>query len=243
MIAVFSVNSNSQFLTSRISAARLFAFGSEHDSHFANLKMAYERRKNAPLERRKKRYQRRPGMLVARSIRSIIMSVSIYRATVPVFIRSLDVLVSLLDKAAAHAKEKGLSDTDVTSARLADDMLPFAAQIQRASDTSKASAERLSGVAAPRFDDTETTFAELRERIAKTTAYLKGIDAGTFKGGDTRVVTIKQKDIELKFSGAEYLFQFGLPNFYFHIVTAYDILRHLGVPVGKLDFLGPIQPA
>ncbi|WP_213764401.1 DUF1993 domain-containing protein [Caballeronia sp. dw_19] len=171
------------------------------------------------------------------------MSVSIYRATVPVFVRSLDVLVSLLDKAAAHAKEKGLSDTDVTSARLADDMLPFAAQIQRASDTSKASAERLSGVAAPRFDDTETTFAELRERIAKTTAYLKGIDAGTFEGGDTRVVTIKQKDTELKFSGAEYLFQFGLPNFYFHIVTAYDILRHLGVPVGKLDFLGPIQPA
>ena len=86
------------------------------------------------------------------------MSVSMYRATVPVFIRSLDVLASLLDKAAAHAKEKGLSDTDVTSARLADDMLPFSAQIQRASDTSKASALRLSGVAAPSFDDTETTF-------------------------------------------------------------------------------------
>ena len=171
------------------------------------------------------------------------MSVSMYRATVPVFVRSLDVLASLLDKAAAHAKEKGLSDTDVTTARLADDMLPFSAQIQRASDTSKASAQRLSGVAAPSFEDTETTFAELRERIVKTTAYLKGIDAGTFEGADTRVVTIKQKDFELKFSGAEYLFQFGLPNFYFHIVTAYDILRHIGVPVGKLDFLGPLQPA
>ena len=170
------------------------------------------------------------------------MSVSMYRATVPVFIRSLDVLASLLDKAAAHAKEKGLSDTDITIARLYDDMLPFAAQVQRASDTSKASAERLSGVASPRFEDTETTFAELRERILKTTAYLKGIDAATFDGADTRVVTIKQKDLELKFSGAEYLFQFGLANFYFHIVTAYDILRHLGVPVGKLDFLGPLQP-
>jgi hypothetical protein len=101
----------------------------------------------------------------------------------------------------------------------------------------------LSGVAAPRFEDTETTFAELRERILKTTAYLKGIDAATFDGADTRVVTIKQKDLELKFSGAEYLFQFGLANFYFHIVTAYDILRHLGVPVGKMDFLGPLQPA
>jgi uncharacterized protein len=171
------------------------------------------------------------------------MSVSMYRATVPVFIRSLDVLASLLDKAAAHAKEKGLSDADITSARLADDMLPFAAQIQRASDTSKASAERLSGVAAPRFDDIETTFAQLHERIAKTSAYLKGIDAGTFEGAETRVVTLKQRDFELKFSGQEYLFQFGLPNFYFHIVTAYDILRHLGVPVGKLDFLGPLQPA
>jgi hypothetical protein len=171
------------------------------------------------------------------------MSVSMYRATVPVFIRSLDVLSALLDKAAAHAKEKGWSDTDVTSARLADDMLPFSAQIQRASDTSKASAERLTGVAAPRFDDTETTFAQLRERIVKTTAYLKEIDAGTFEGGETRVVTIKQKDFELKFSGEDYLFQFALPNFYFHIVTAYDILRHLGVPVGKLDFLGPLRPA
>ena len=171
------------------------------------------------------------------------MSVSMYRATVPVFVRSLDVLASLLDKAAAHAKEKGLSDTDVTSARLADDMLPFAAQIQRASDTSKASAQRLCGVAAPSFEDTETTFAELRERIVKTTAYLKGIDAGTFEGADTRVVAIKQKDFELKFSGAEYLFLFGLPNFVFHIVTAYDILRHLGVPVGKMDFIGPLQQA
>lgn len=171
------------------------------------------------------------------------MSVSMYRATVPVLIRSLDVLASLLDKAAAHAEEKGLSDADVTSARLAEDMLPFSAQIQRASDTSKATTERLSGVTAPRFDDTETTFAELRERIAKTTAYLKAIDAGTFEGADTRVVTIKQKDLEMKFSGAEYLFQFGLPNFYFHIVTAYDILRHLGVPVGKRDFIGPLEPS
>lgn len=170
------------------------------------------------------------------------MSVSMYRATVPVFIRSLDVLASLLDKAAAHVKEKGLSETDITSARLFDDMLPFAAQIQRASDTSKASAQRLTGLAAPSFDDTETTFAELRERIAKTVDYLKSIDEKTFEGADTRVVTIKQKSFELQFSGAEYLFQFGLPNFYFHVVTAYDILRHLGVPVGKLDYIGPLQP-
>jgi hypothetical protein len=166
-----------------------------------------------------------------------------YRATIPVFIRGLDVLVSLLDKAEAHAKEKGLSDTDVTSARLIDDMLPFSAQIQRASDTSKLSAERLSGVAAPRFDDTETTFAELRERVVNTTAYLKSIDTATFEGSETRTVTLKQRNFEPKFSGEDYLFLFALPNFYFHVVTAYDILRQLGVPVGKLDFLGPFQAA
>lgn len=171
------------------------------------------------------------------------MSVSMYRATIPVFIRGLDVLVSLLDKAEAHAKEKGLSDTDVTSARLIDDMLPFSAQIQRASDTSKLSAERLSGVAAPRFDDTETTFAELRERVVNTTAYLKSIDTATFEGSETRTVTLKQRNFEPKFSGEDYLFLFALPNFYFHVVTAYDILRQLGVPVGKLDFLGPFQAA
>jgi uncharacterized protein len=205
--------------------------------------MARACRENAALKLRKKRYGRRPGMLMARSIRSTIMSVSMYRATIPVFIRGLDVLVSLLDKAAAHAKEKGLSDTDMTGARLIDDMLPLSGQIQRASDTSKLSAQRLSGVAAPAFDDTETTFAELRERVVKTVTYLKSIDAGTFEGSETRVVTLKQKNFEPKFSGEDYLFLFALPNFYFHIVTAYDILRHLGVPVGKMDFLGAFQAA
>jgi hypothetical protein len=171
------------------------------------------------------------------------MSVSMYRASVPVFIRGLDVLVSLINKAEAHAKEKGLSDTDVSAARLIDDMLPFSSQIQRASDTSKLSVVRLSGVNAPSFDDTETTFAELRERIEKTLAYLKNVDAAMFEGSETRVVTLKQRGFEPKFSGEDYLFLFALPNFYFHIVTAYDILRHLGVPVGKLDFLGPFQAA
>ena len=171
------------------------------------------------------------------------MSVSMYRASVPVFIRGLDVLVSLINKAEAHAKEKGIAETDVTAARLFDDMLPFTGQIQRASDTSKLSAVRLSGVEAPSFDDTETTFAELRERLTNTLLYLKSIDETTLEGSETREVTLKQRAGELTFSGSDYLFLFALPNFYFHIVTAYDILRHLGVPVGKLDYLGALQKA
>ncbi len=171
------------------------------------------------------------------------MSVSMYRASIPVFIRGLDVLVSLIAKAETHAKEKGLGDTDITSTRLIEDMLPFTGQIQRASDTSKLSAVRLSGVEAPSFDDTETTFAELRERLTKTLAYLKSVDQSTLEGSETREVTLKQRTGEITFSGSDYLFLFALPNFYFHVVTAYDILRQLGVPVGKLDYLGAMQSA
>jgi hypothetical protein len=169
------------------------------------------------------------------------MSVSMYRATIPVFIRALNVLVTLLDKADTYTKEKGLAPADLLGARLIDDMLPFAAQIQIASDTSKLSAERLSGVAAPRFDDTEATLDELRERVLKTVAYLKSIDAANFDGSEARTVTLKQRGSELTFTGSDYLFQFALPNFYFHVVTAYDVLRQAGVPVGKLDFLGPLK--
>lgn len=168
------------------------------------------------------------------------MPVSMYRATIPVFVRALNVLVTLLEKADAHAKEKGVVTTDLVGARLIDDMLPLSGQIQRASDTSKLSAERLSGVASPKFDDTETTFDELRARVEKTLAYLKSIDAASFDGSESRAVTLKQRAGEVTFTGCDYLFQFALPNFYFHVVTAYDILRENGVPIGKLDFLGPL---
>lgn len=169
------------------------------------------------------------------------MSVSMYRATVPVFVRALNALVSLLEKADAHAKENGTSADNLVNARLFEDMLPLAGQVQRASDTSKLSAERLSGVESPRFEDTETTLAQLRERVTKTVSYLKSIDESTFDGSDKRTVTLKQRAGEVSFVGSDYLFQFALPNFYFHVVTAYDILRHNGVPVGKLDYLGPLQ--
>ncbi len=169
------------------------------------------------------------------------MSVTLYRATVPVFIRSLNVLEHLLQKAEAHAKDQGTSADELVNARLFEDMLPLAGQVQRASDTSKLSAERLSGVEAPKFDDNETTLQQLRERVTKTVSYLKSIDESAFNGADNRTVTLKQRAGEVSFVGPDYLFQFALPNFYFHIVTAYDILRHNGVPIGKLDYLGPLQ--
>lgn len=166
------------------------------------------------------------------------MSVSMYRASIPVFIRGLGVLASLLQKGAAYAKEQDLAESGLIEARLIEDMLPLAGQIQRASDTAKLSAERLSGVVAPRFDDVETSFVQLQERIANTIAYLKSIDATQLDNSESRTVTMKLAGSARDFRGDEYLFTFAMPNFFFHVTTAYGILRHLGVPVGKMDFLG-----
>ncbi|SAL12143.1 PF09351 domain protein [Caballeronia terrestris] len=169
------------------------------------------------------------------------MSLTMYRASIPAFIRGLEVLSTLLEKAAAFADEKGIAHADIIGTRLAPDMLPFAAQIQRASDTSKLSAQRLAGGEAPRFEDNEDSFDALQERIANTIMYLKSIDAKQLDGSDTRTITVKFKDAQPSFSGVDYLLGFGLPNFYFHVVTAYDILRHLGVPIGKMDYLGLLK--
>jgi hypothetical protein len=162
-----------------------------------------------------------------------------YRASLPVFVRGLDVLAALLKKAEAHADEHGTPHREIIEARLAPDMFPLAGQIQRATDTSKLSAERLSGVAAPRFEDNETTFAELHARIANTKAYMSGIGAAQLDGSESREIALKFGSLAPVFSGDDYLLSFGLPNFYFHVTTAYDILRHLGVQIGKRDFLGP----
>jgi hypothetical protein len=169
------------------------------------------------------------------------MSLTMYRASIPAFIRGLEVLSTLLEKAVAFADEKGIAHADIIGARLAPGMLPFASQIQRASDTSKLSAQRLAGGEAPRFEDNEDSFDALQERIANTIIYLKSIDAKQLDGSDTRTVTVKFKDAQPSFSGVDYLLGFGLPNFYFHVVTAYDILRHLGVPIGKMDYLGLLK--
>ncbi|HJU40783.1 MAG TPA: DUF1993 domain-containing protein, partial [Tahibacter sp.] len=126
----------------------------------------------------------------------------------------------------------------------APDMFPLSRQIQSASDVAKASVGRLTGVEIPSFPDTETTLAELRERIAKTVAFVRGVPADAYDGADAREVTVKARDRTFTFSGSDYLLTWALPNFYFHITTAYAILRHNGVSIGKRDYLaGGLLPA
>jgi hypothetical protein len=172
-----------------------------------------------------------------------IMPLSMYQASIPVFVRALKVLASLLDKAQAHAQEAGLDPADLVNARLAPDMYPLSGQVQRASDASKLAVQRLSGVTAPRFEDVETTIPELQKRIADTIAYLDGVTEAQMEGAESRTVALSWGDYKPEFLGDAYLLTFALPNFYFHITTAYDILRHAGVKIGKLDFLGFSKPA
>ncbi|MGE0798782.1 MAG: DUF1993 family protein [Lautropia sp.] len=165
------------------------------------------------------------------------MSVPIQRLTIPVFVRGLSVLDGYLANAAAKDRS-GLVD-----ARLAPDMLTFTGQIQRASDTSKGTVARVTGTEAPSFPDTEKTLDELRARVARTIDYLRSVPASAFAGADQRIVTIKLGGRSLSLGGCDYLLQFGLPNFYFHVATAHAILRREGIPVGKIDYLGPFDEA
>lgn len=167
------------------------------------------------------------------------MSVSMYQATVPVFIRGLRVVSTLLEKAQLHVEQGGIVPEIVLSAQLAPDMLDLTAQVQRVSDTSKLSIERLSGVAAPRFEDNEVSFDQLQERIANTIAYIDSVNAGQMAGSAQREVVLNWSDEGKRFSGDDYLLSFALPNFYFHVTMVHAILRNNGVDIGKLDFLGP----
>lgn len=166
------------------------------------------------------------------------MSLSMYEASVPVFIRALSNLSAILDKGAAHAQTQGLDPADLIQARLISDMDALPAQIQRASDTAKGCAARLAGIAVPGMADTETTFAELQERIAKTVAFLNTVTPAQLDGSETRSIELKVPPEPMYFDGKSYLLGFALPNFFFHITTAYDILRHKGVQIGKRDYLG-----
>ncbi|MBC8724732.1 DUF1993 domain-containing protein [Paraburkholderia sp. 31.1] len=169
------------------------------------------------------------------------MSISMYQASVPVLIRGLTNLQAILVKAEAHAAAKQIEPSVFTNARLAPDMLPFVRQVYIASDTAKGCAARLAGVEPPKFDDVEQTFDELQARIQKTIDYLKEFNAAQIDGSESRTITLKMRTGSIEFTGASYLFGFVLPNFYFHVTTAYDILRHNGVELGKLDYLGGMQ--
>jgi len=168
------------------------------------------------------------------------MSLSMYQASVPVFIRMLINLSTILDKTAAHAEAKKIDPGAFINARLAPDMFALNRQIQIATDSAKGCAARLANIEIPSYADTETTFAELKARIAKTIAFLESVNATQIDGSEDRKITLKIGGKEMNFQGQQYLLNFVLPNFYFHVVTAYAILRHNGLECGKKDYLGSV---
>lgn len=168
------------------------------------------------------------------------MSLSMYEASIPVLTRMLDNLSNILKKAEANAQARSIEPKVFIESRLAPDMYPLARQVQIASDMAKGCAARLAGVEVPSWADTETSFEELQGRIAKTRDFIKSIDATQLEDSETRTVVLKMRSGEISFSGRDYLLNFALPNFYFHVTAAYAILRHNGVDVGKMDFLGGV---
>jgi hypothetical protein len=169
------------------------------------------------------------------------MSLSIHDAAVTSFVRALQNLSVVLEKGRLHAENEKIEPSVLLGMRLYPDMFPLTRQVQIVSDQCKGGISRLAGLEAPSYPDTETTFAELKTRLDKTVTLVKGIDPKKFEGADARPVELKfpQGSLSMK-NGWDYLLLFVLPNVYFHSATAYDILRHAGVKVGKMDFIGPI---
>jgi hypothetical protein len=161
-----------------------------------------------------------------------------HQASVPVFTRMLTTLSKLLDKAQAHAEAKKFDSANFLGMRLAPDMLPFSKQVQIACDASKLFCARVTGLELPKFDDTEASIADLKDRIAKTVAVLNNIPRDAIDGTEAKPITFKVGGQEVTFSAQDLLLNFAHPNVYFHVTTAYDILRQGGVEVGKKDFLG-----
>ena len=168
------------------------------------------------------------------------MSLSMYQASIPTFIHGLQNLSAILTKAAAYAEARKIDSSVLVNARLYPDMFPLSRQIQIATDGVKGGSARLAGVEIPSFPDTETTFDELQVRITKTIDFLKTIKAAQVDGSEKKAITLKVGGNEMQFEGEPYLLSFVIPNFYFHVTTAYAILRHNGLEIGKKDFLGNI---
>ena len=166
------------------------------------------------------------------------MALARYDLSVPVFTRGLGQLAHLLEKGLAHATAENIDPATLVDARLAPDMFTLARQVQSASDASKLAIARIAGITAPSFADTETTFEELQARISKTLDFFETVDRSQLDNSEGRPVVVKTRGHELNFTAERYLLQFALPNFFFHVTTAYGVLRHSGVPVGKLDYLG-----
>lgn len=166
------------------------------------------------------------------------MPITMYSASLPVFVRKLGSLSQWLDKAEAHALARKFDPSVYIAARLAPDMLAFPKQIQIACDGAKFCVARLAGVEAPKHDDTEATLAQLKERIAKTLAFIQSVPEAQITGTEDKDISVPRRDGAVSMKGEFYLNHYALPNFYFHVTTAYALLRHNGVELGKGDFLG-----
>jgi hypothetical protein len=166
------------------------------------------------------------------------MTLSMYSASVPVFSRMLKNLLAVFEKAEAFAAEQNIDLQTFVETRLAPDMIPLSGQVQIATDGAKGVSSRLAQKPLPSWADDEVTFADLKARLQKGIDYLATFTPEEFVGSDDRTVTIKIGGNDTELTGETYLLNRGLPNFYFHVTTAYDILRHKGVPIGKKDYLG-----
>jgi len=166
------------------------------------------------------------------------MAISMYQASAPRFANTLNNLAAILDKADVHCVERKIDPGVLCGARLYPDMLPLTRQITIACDTAKGAVARLAGVEIPKHEDTETTFAELKARIAKTVAFIGTVKAAQVDGSEDKAIVLKLRAGEQSFKGLQYLLGFAWPNFYFHVTTAYGILRHNGVELGKRDYIG-----
>jgi uncharacterized protein len=166
------------------------------------------------------------------------MSPPLYQASIPVHVRQLNGLAAILDKAIGHCKDHKIDPAALLQARLYPDMFPLLRQVQVACNHAERGATRLAGLDAPTHDDKEASFEDLKGRIAGTIAFLRSIDPKKMEGIEEREITFPVGQRQMTLSCADYLFHFSLPNFYFHVAAAYNILRHNGLPIGKQDFIG-----
>lgn len=166
------------------------------------------------------------------------MTISMYQVSIPRFVHMLNNLAVILDKAQAYAEAKKIDAATLPSSRLFPDMLPLTSQVRIACDTAKRAAAMLAGVENPAYEDNETTIPELKSRIERTVAFLNTIKAAQIDGTEGKDLVVKVGGKDTPFKGMQFLLARAIPNFYFHVTTAYDILRHNGLDVGKKDFLG-----
>lgn len=168
------------------------------------------------------------------------MSIPVYDASVPVFAQVIEALIGLVDKAEAHAQAKKIEPSVLLGARLFPDMFPLVRQLQLSTDFAKGACARLAGVEVPSYQDTEASFADIRQRLKRTLEFMHALPKDKFAGAESRDVTVRVAGNQVTFKGQPYLLHFAMPNFFFHATTAYAIMRHCGIELGKRDFIGKV---